>query len=98
MDSKSLPMEGIPQIPFLPSSNKLPELVKELTVISFFLFLFSKYRLANTGLAYLQNNIKASDDIFSNAQLRRTVFRLYSRCHFPEENKEIWSEIAVFNW
>lgn len=97
MDSKSLPIEGIPQIPFSPFSNKPPELVKELAVISF-LFLFTEHRLANTGLAFLQNNIKASDDIFPKAQLRRTIFRLYSRCHFPEENKEIWSEIAVFNW
>lgn len=76
MDSKSLPMEGIPQILFSPFSNKSPELVKDWLTVIPFSFLFSKYRLANLGRAFLQSNIKASDDIFSNAQLRHTIFCL----------------------
>lgn len=96
MDSKLLPMEGIPQIPFSPFSNKPAE--------PLFLFLFSKYRLANTAASCSTEQDKSQWwYIFKR---RHTVFCLYSRHHSPpcppptplEENKEIWSAIAVFNW
>lgn len=60
MDSEWLPIEGIPQIPFSPSSNKTPELRDELAVISFsfFSFLFTERRLASAELAFLPGQHK----------------------------------------
>lgn len=101
MCSESLPIKQIPQIPPSPSLNKLPALKGGLSwFLSIIVFIYTECRPANTGITFKQSYVKDSVHtvlvIFK--LLTHTVFCLYSRCHFPEENKEMWSEIAVFNW